>query len=160
MIYFWSKYNNIRMDFSDFSEFIGPIIFGLIAWLSNYFGKKKKPSKNDPTIEKKPSSFSNPFEKIFDEVNKVKEGVSDNNEEIILKEEIIKPTDQTNEIEKEKVIHKVYEEEEINVPSYKRNKVKKTNKIVETKTSIRNKLKNKKGLKEAIILKEILDRKY
>lgn len=29
------------MDFSDFSEFIGPIIFGLIAWLSNYFGKKK-----------------------------------------------------------------------------------------------------------------------
>ena len=54
MIYFWSKYNNIRMDFSDFSEFIGPIIFGLIAWLSNYFGKKKKPSKNDPTIEKKP----------------------------------------------------------------------------------------------------------
>ncbi|GIR26978.1 MAG: hypothetical protein CM15mP41_1640 [Flammeovirgaceae bacterium] len=42
MIYFWSKYNNITMDFSDFSEFIGPIIFGLIAWLSNYFGKKKK----------------------------------------------------------------------------------------------------------------------
>ena len=34
------------MDFSDFSEFIGPIIFGLIAWLSNYFGKKKKPSKD------------------------------------------------------------------------------------------------------------------
>ena len=46
MIYFWSKYNNITMDFSDFSEFIGPIIFGLIAWLSNYFGKKKKPSKD------------------------------------------------------------------------------------------------------------------
>ena len=75
--------------------------------------RRKKPSKNDPTIEKKPSSFSNPFEKIFDEVNKVKEGVSDNNEEIILKEEIIKPTDQTNEIEKEKVIHKVDEEERL-----------------------------------------------
>ena len=161
MIYFWSKYNNIRMDFSDFSEFIGPIIFGLIAWLSNYFGKKKKPSKNDPNIEKKPSSFSNPFEKIFDEANKLKEDVSDNNEEMILKEEIIKPIDQTNEIEREKVIQKVEEEEsEINVPSYKRNKVKKSNKTVETKTSIRNKLKNKKGLKEAIILKEILDRKY
>ena len=52
------------------------------------------------------------------------------------------------------------EEKEINIPSYKRNKVKKRNKTVETKTSIRNKLKNKKGLKEAIILKEILDRKY
>ena len=27
------------MDFSDFAEFIGPLIFALIAWLSNYFNK-------------------------------------------------------------------------------------------------------------------------
>ena len=30
------------MDFPDLTEYIGPIVFGLIAWLSNYFGKKKK----------------------------------------------------------------------------------------------------------------------
>jgi len=28
------------MDFPDLAEYIGPLIFGLVAWLSNYFSKK------------------------------------------------------------------------------------------------------------------------
>ena len=40
------------MDFSDFAEFIGPLIFALIAWLSNYFNKKKKTQAKLLTIFK------------------------------------------------------------------------------------------------------------
>ena len=41
------------MDFSDFQEFLGPLIFGLIAWLSTYFQKKKKKPNNtlNPTTD-------------------------------------------------------------------------------------------------------------
>ena len=41
------------MDFPDLTEYIGPIVFGLIAWLSNYFGKKKKPSEEKRIVEEK-----------------------------------------------------------------------------------------------------------
>tara|TARA_B100000287_G_scaffold401203_1_gene421056 strand:- start:2117 stop:2611 length:495 start_codon:yes stop_codon:yes gene_type:complete len=164
MIYFWPKYNNISMDFSDFSEFIGPIIFGLIAWLSNYFGKKKKPSKNDPKIEKKPISFSNPFEKLYEkyekEVNKIKETDNDKIENNIINDEITKPIDQTQEIEREKVIQEVEEIKEPNISSFNSKNINRPSKTTKSKNSIRSKLKNKKGLKEAIVLKEILDRKY
>ncbi len=164
MIYFWPKYNNISMDFSDFSEFIGPIIFGLIAWLSNYFGKKKKPSKNDPKIEKKPTSFSNPFEKLYEkyekEVNKIKETDNDKIENNIINDEITKPIDQTQEIEREKVIQEVEEIKEPNISSFNSKNINRPSKTSKSKNSIRSKLKNKKGLKEAIVLKEILDRKY
>ena len=164
MIYFWPKYNNIRMDFSDFSEFIGPIIFGLIAWLSNYFGKKKKPSKKDPVIEKNPSSFSNPFEQLYEkyekEVNKIKETDNDKIENNIINDEITKPIDQTQEIEREKVIQEVEEIKEPNISSFNSKNINRPSKTTKSKNSIRSKLKNKKGLKEAIVLKEILDRKY
>ena len=41
------------MDFPDLTEYIGPIVFGLIAWLSNYFGNKKKPSEEKRIVEEK-----------------------------------------------------------------------------------------------------------
>ena len=49
------------MAFPDLTEYIGPIIFGLIAWLSNYFSKKKK-SNEQTEIEKKKSNESLPNE--------------------------------------------------------------------------------------------------
>ena len=157
MTYFWSKYNNITMDFSDFSEFIGPIIFGLIAWLSNYFGKKKKPSKDVVRDNDNQNENNKTFQSIFDDFNKEKEVFSKKEESIIsdevfaereiIQEEVKEETIKPKEIEKEpKILTKT---ETDNKPI---SKIK--------KKSIREKLKNKNGLKEAIIMKEILDKKY
>ncbi len=157
MIYFWSKYNNITMDFSDFSEFIGPIIFGLIAWLSNYFGKKKKPSKDGVQDNDNQNENNKTFQSIFDDFNKEKEVFSKKEESIIsdevftereiIQEEVKEETIKPKEIEKEpKILTKTDTD---NRPI---SKIK--------KKSIREKLKNKNGLKEAIIMKEILDKKY
>ena len=156
MTYFWSKYNNITMDFSDFSEFIGPIIFGLIAWLSNYFGKKKKPSKDGVRDNDNQNENNKTFQSIFDDFNKEKEVFSKQEENVISDEvfaereiiqEEVKETIKPKEIEKEpKILTKT---ETDNKPI---SKIK--------KKSIREKLKNKNGLKEAIIMKEILDKKY
>ena len=157
MTYFWSKYNNITMDFSDFSEFIGPIIFGLIAWLSNYFGKKKKPSKDGVRDNDNQNENNKTFQSIFDDFNKEKEVFSEKEESIIsdevfaereiIQEEVKEQTIEPKEIEKEpKILTKT---ETDNRPI---SKIK--------KKSIREKLKNRNGLKEAIIMKEILDKKY
>ena len=145
------------MDFSDFSEFIGPIIFGLIAWLSNYFGKKKKPSKD--SIQEKDNQMENnkTFQSIFDDFNKEKEVFSKQEENVIsdeafaereiIQEEVKEQTIEPKEVEKEPEI--LTNTETDNKPI---SKIK--------KKSIREKLKNKSGLKEAIIMKEILDKKY
>jgi len=145
------------MDFSDFSEFIGPIIFGLIAWLSNYFGKKKKPSKD--SIQEKDNQMENnkTFQSIFDDFNKEKEVFSKQEENVIsdeafaereiIQEEVKEQTIEPKEVEKEPKI--LINTETDNKPI---SKIK--------KKSIREKLKNKSGLKEAIIMKEILDKKY
>ncbi|MBV20131.1 MAG: hypothetical protein CL870_03425, partial [Cytophagia bacterium] len=55
------------MDFSDFSEFIGPLIFGVIAWLSNYFSKKKKPKQTSPDTVKNKDYDKRKFEQIIQE---------------------------------------------------------------------------------------------
>ena len=55
------------MDFSDFSEFIGPLIFGIIAWLSSYFSKKKKPKQSSPDSLKNKSDLKSKFEQIIQE---------------------------------------------------------------------------------------------
>ena len=111
MIYFWSKYNNITMDFSDFSEFIGPIIFGLIAWLSNYFGKKKKPSKDGQRDNINQNENEKTFQSIFDDFNKEKEVFSKQEENVIsdevfaereiIQEEVKEQTIEPKEVEKE-----------------------------------------------------------
>jgi len=157
MTYFWSKYNNITMDFSDFSEFIGPIIFGLIAWLSNYFGKKKKRSKDGVRDNDNQNENNKTFQSIFDDFNKEKEVFSKQEENVIsdeafaereiIQEEVKEQTIEPKEVEKEPKI--LTNTETDNKPI---SKIK--------KKSIREKLKNKSGLKEAIIMKEILDKKY
>ena len=145
------------MDFSDFSEFIGPIIFGLIAWLSNYFGKKKKPSKD--SIQEKDNQIENnkTFQSIFDDFNKEKEVFSKQEENVIsdeafaereiIQEEVKEQTIEPKEVEKEPEILTKVETENKPISKIK-------------KKSIRDKLKNKNSLKEAIIMKEILDKKY
>ena len=157
MIYFWSKYNNITMDFSDFSEFIGPIIFGLIAWLSNYFGKKKKPSKDGQRDNINHNENEKTFQSIFDDFNKEKE-VFSKQEENVISDEVFAEREIIQEEVKEQTIEPKEVEKEPKILTNTETDNKPISKI--KKKSIREKLKNKNGLKEAIIMKEILDKKY
>ena len=157
MIYFWSKYNNITMDFSDFSEFIGPIIFGLIAWLSNYFGKKKKPPKEGQRDNINQNENEKTFQSIFDDFNKEKE-VFSKQEENVISDEVFAEREIIQEEVKEQTIEPKEVEKEPKILTNTETDNKPISKI--KKKSIREKLKNKNGLKEAIIMKEILDKKY
>ena len=157
MIYFWSKYNNITMDFSDFSEFIGPIIFGLIAWLSNYFGKKKKPSKDGLEDKNNQNENNKTFQSIFDDFNKEKE-VFSKNEENEISNEVFAEREIIQEELKEQIIEPKEVKKEPKILTKTKTDNKPKSKI--KKKSIREKLKNKNSLKEAIIMKEILDKKY
>ena len=157
MIYFWSKYNNITMDFSDFSEFIGPIIFGLIAWLSKYFGKKKKSSKDGQLDNISQNENEKTFQSIFDDFNKEKE-VFSKQEENVISDEVFAEREIIQEEVKEQTIEPKEVEKEPKILTNTETDNKPISKI--KKKSIREKLKNKNGLKEAIIMKEILDKKY
>ena len=145
------------MDFSDFSEFIGPIIFGLIAWLSNYFGKKKKSSKDGQRDNINQNENEKTFQSIFDDFNKEKE-VFSKQEENVISDEVFAE----REIIQEEVKEQTIEPKEVEKEPKLLTKTKTENKTISKikKKSIREKLKNKNGLKEAIIMKEILDKKY
>ena len=147
---------NIRMDFSDFQEFLGPLIFGLIAWLSTYFQKKKKKPNNtlNPTpIETKKDSESSLISDIFLEEDSIKLYNPKIKEEKNVLD--IKSDDSENnqnlplETTKEKSNEKLKKQDK---PVF----IKKT--IL--RDNIRDKLKNKKTLKDAFVMKEILDRKF
>ena len=145
------------MDFSDFQEFLGPLIFGLIAWLSTYFQKKKNKPKNtlNPTpVKVKKDSDSSLISDLFldanDSVKLSKPKI--NVEKNVLDFEGDDSEDNQKlppEITKEKSSEKFKEPEKPVL-------IKKT--IV--KDNIRDKLKNKKTLKDAFVMKEILDRKF
>ena len=148
------------MDFSDFAEFIGPLIFALIAWLSNYFNKKKKTQEKQPnTIEKQPNntndiSIDKIFKTAFQETNddnKIDQ-IIDENIELESDEKIIEVKDEKTE--EDPIVKDKLNKKETSF-SRKRGIIKKPKGITLSK-----KLKNKKSLKEAIIMKEILDRKY
>tara|TARA_Y100000768_G_scaffold374373_1_gene344031 strand:- start:2175 stop:2621 length:447 start_codon:yes stop_codon:yes gene_type:complete len=148
------------MDFSDFAEFIGPLIFALIAWLSNYFNKKKKTQEKQPnTIEKQPNNtedlsidkiFKTAFQEINDD-NKIDQKI-DENIELESNEKIIEVKDEKTE--EDPIVKDKLNKKETSF-NRKRGITKKPKGITLSK-----KLKNKKSLKEAIIMKEILDRKY
>ena len=145
------------MDFSDFSEFIGPIIFGLIAWLSNYFSKKKKPSKDGMQDKENQNGNNKTSQSIFDDFNKEKE-VFSKPEENVISDEVFAEKEIFQEEEKEQIIEPIEVEKESKILL----KTETDNKTISKtkKKSIREKLKNKSSLKEAIIMKEILDKKY
>ena len=148
------------MDFSDFAEFIGPLIFALIAWLSNYFNKKKKTQEKQPnTIEKQPNntndiSIDKIFKTAFQEINndnKIDQKI-DENIELESDEKII-------EVKDEKTEEDPIVKDKLNKKKTSFNRKRKITKKLKGIT-LSKKLKNKNSLKEAIIMKEILDRKY
>lgn len=160
------------MDFPDLTEYIGPIIFGLIAWLSNYFSKKKKPTEQTEIEKKKtneslPNELTELYNKIIspEKVDEVKDEINFSTElkkpnvekEIIDEVDIIKNNDEDiNSIVKEEI-----SDDSVIESRYDTNKKDKpTKKTISKRNNIRDRIKSKNGLKEAFILKEILDRKY
>ena len=146
------------MDFSDFSEFIGPLIFALIAWLSNYFGKKKKQDEKQPVISDNKqknndeSSIEKLFQSTFKEINEEVESETSND---------LKLEKQFSEPETKNFVREEDSKPEISAveePEDKKPQI--TKRQHNRKVSLSSKLKDKKSLKEAIILKEILERKY
>ena len=163
------------MDFPDLTEYIGPIVFGLIAWLSNYFGKKKKPSEEKGIVEeKKEDTFTSEFNDLYkkivspqnNETEKIEseiipDVVEDDNINIIktpLVEDVL-PEQQITKIKEkdEEKDEQLQEEIEDDTEIIESDNIKLEEKPVD---KIRDKIKSKTGLKEAFILKEILDRKY
>ena len=146
------------MDFSDFSEFIGPLIFALIAWLSNYFGKKKKQDEKQPVISDNKqktndeSSIEKLFQSTFREINEEVELESSN--DLKLEKKFSEP-ETKNFVREEDSKPEISAVEE---PEDKKPQI--TKRQLNRKVSLSSKLKDKKSLKEAIILKEILERKY
>ena len=163
------------MDFPDLTEYIGPIVFGLIAWLSNYFGKKKKPSEVKGIVEeKKEDTFTNEFNDLYNKIvspennekekieseilpDEVEDGTTDDLKtpliEDVLPEKQITKIKEKDEIKDEQLQEKIEDDTEIIEPGDIELEEKPVDKI-------RDKIKSKTGLKEAFILKEILDRKY
>lgn len=160
------------MDFPDLTEYIGPIIFGLIAWLSNYFSKKKKPTEQTE-IEKKKTNESLPneltefYNKIIspEKVDEVKDEINFSTElkKSIVEKEIIDEVNITknNDEDINSIIKEEITDDSVIESSYDTNKKDKpTKKTISKGNNIRDRIKSKNGLKEAFILKEILDRKY
>jgi len=162
------------MDFPDLTEYIGPIIFGLIAWLSSYFGNKKKPTEANKKVGEKKDTFTSQFNDFYEKIvepenlqkDKVKPKILPNNKDIKA----------INEIQNSKMEDVMLNESklEINqdIKSSTITSQKKTTADVQDSEKdeikikhkslfkIRKRIKTKEGLKEAFILKEILNRKY
>ena len=159
------------MDYSNFEEFIGPLIFAIIAWLSNYFSKKKKPPSVTEITKKEKEESLNEFTELYENLVSPKDDKKKfNSDEIILdkeEEEILDlneplPSIQDKSVIKETKFSSIDKKEPPKVISDNKQEriIKKTKKNKLNKNGIREKLKSKNGLKEAFILKEILDKKY
>ena len=162
------------MDFPDLTEYIGPIVFGLIAWLSNYFGKKKKPSEEKRIVEeKKEDTFTSEFNDLYKKIVSPENNETEKIESEMLPDEVevdtiddlktplvegvpeqqITKIKEKDEIKDEQLQEITEDDTEIIEPG----NIKLEEKPIE---KIRDKIKSKTGLKEAFIIKEILDRKY
>ena len=160
------------MDFPDLTEYIGPIIFGLIAWLSNYFSKKKKPTEQTEIEKKKtneslPNELTELYNKIIspEKVEEVKDEINFSTElkKSIVEKEIIDEVNITknNDEDINSILKEEITDDSVIESSYDTNKKDKpTKKTISKGNNIRDRIKSKNGLKEAFILKEILDRKY
>ena len=144
------------MDFGELLEYLAPLAFLLIALFNSFLRKKK----------------SNPVKSIKKVENQTKKGVksfkdlmSIVKEEIDTKKNIYKKVEEKTIdniiIEKPKEPKKSSSEEIDNLDKDGSiNEIKKVNKFPKSKISLIKRLKNKENIKDGIILKEILKRKF
>ncbi len=137
------------MDFGDLIEYLGPLAFLLIAFLNNFF-KKKKPIVK-PTINKEKNDFKKEnknFKDLFLEVNKEINRVSLPKSEVVIEKTNIIP-------EKVKDFNSVSKNDE-----KPKNIINQPKKVNNYRKSIKEKLRDKRNLKDAFVLKEILEKKF
>jgi len=144
------------MDFGELLEYLAPLAFLLIALFNSFLRKKKSdPIKSNKKVENKTKkeikSFKDLMSVVKEEINaekntynKIEEETPDNI--IIEKPKELKksPSKEIDNLDKDNSI----------------NDLKKVNKFPNLKTSLIKKLKNKENIKDGIILKEILKRKF
>ena len=144
------------MDFGELLEYLAPLAFLLIALFNSFLRKKKSdPIKSNKKVKNKTKKEIKSFKDLM---SVVKEEI---NPEKNIYNKIEEETPDNIIIEKPKELKKSSSEEIDNLDKDNSiNGLKKTNKFPTLKTSLIKKLKNKKNIKDAIILKEILKRKF
>ncbi len=144
------------MDFGELLEYLAPLAFLLIALFNSFLRKKKSnPIKSNKKVENKTKKEIKSFKDLM---SVVKEEI---NPEKNIYNKIEEETPDNIIIEKPKELKKSSSEEIDNLDKDNSiNGLKKTNKFPTLKTSLIKKLKNKENIKDAIILKEILKRKF
>jgi hypothetical protein len=144
------------MDFGELLEYLAPLAFLLFALFNSFLKKRKSnPTKSNKKVENKTKkeikSFKDLMSVVKEEINaekntynKIEEETPDNI--IIEKPKELKksPSKEIDNLDKDNSI----------------NDLKKVNKFPNLKTSLIKKLKNKENIKDGIILKEILKRKF
>ena len=136
------------MDFGNLIEYLGPLAFLLIAFINNFL-KKKKPKINKPikrVINDSKKEIKNFQNFIFDTNKKI------NNDSLTKKEAVV----EKNILIPDKIIESqiIEKRDHLNLDS------KKSKKLNHFNNSIREKLRDKKSLKDAFVLKEILEKKF
>ena len=144
------------MDFGELLEYLAPLAFLLIALFNSFLRKKKSdPVKSNKKVENQTKKGIKSFKDL---ISIVKEEIND--EKNIYKKVEEKTTDNII-IEKPKESKKSSSEEIDNLDKNTSiNELKKVNKFSKSKVSLIEKLKNKENIKDGIILKEILKRKF
>ena len=144
------------MDFGGLLEYLAPLAFILIALINSFLRKRKSNpiksnKKNENQTKKEVKSFKDLISVVKEEINAEKN---------IYKKIVEKTTDDII-IEKPKEPKKSSSEEIDNLDKDDSiNNLKKVNKYPKSKITLIQKLKNKENIKDGIILKEILKRKF
>ena len=144
------------MDFGELLEYLAPLAFLLIALFNSFLRKKKSdPIKSNKKVKNKTKKEIKSFKDLM---SVVKEEI---NPEKNIYNKIEEETPDNIIIEKPKELKKSPSKEIDNLDKDNSiNDLKKVNKFPNLKTSLIKKLKNKENIKDGIILKEILKRKF
>ena len=144
------------MDFGELLEYLAPLAFLLIALFNSFLRKKKSdPIKSNKKVKNKTKKEIKSFKDLM---SVVKEEI---NPEKNIYNKIEEETPDNIIIEKPKELKKSSSEEIDNLDKDNSiNGLKKVNRFSKSKVSLIKKLKNKENIKDAIILKEILKRKF
>ena len=144
------------MAFGELLEYLAPIAFILIALINSFLRKRK--SNPVKSIKKNESQTKKEVKSFKDLISVVKEKI---NAEKNIYSKIEEKTTDDLIIEKPKEPKKSSSEEIDNLDKDDSiNNLKKVNKYPKSKITLIQKLKNKENIKDAIILKEILKRKF
>jgi hypothetical protein len=144
------------MDFGELLEYLAPLAFLLIALFNSFLRKKKSNHvKSNKKVENQTKKGVKSFKDLMSIVK----------EEIDTKKNIYKKVEEKMIdniiIEKPKEPKKSSSEEIDNLDKDSSiNEIKKVNKFPKSKISLIKRLKNKENIKDGIILKEILKRKF